>query len=110
MKLTQWLLTLGLTGLLSGCILESDDDADVQYQKCSAPDANSKLYDYLQDWYFWYPDLPTDFNPSSYETVKTAMADIRDNIDKDRFSFALTSQEYEDYQASILHQPKRKMA
>ena len=105
------LLSISMTiGMLSGCILDSggnndtqvvDDNNNVQYGQCSAVDANNQLFEYLQSEYFWYQDLPTDFSPESHDSIIEAMSSIRGSIDKDRFSFAMTSAEYDDYQASI---------
>lgn len=82
---------------LSGCILDTDDD--VTYAQCSAPDANERLYNYLDEDYFWYQDLAASFNPDAHDDIKDALSSLR--VSQDRFSFALTTDEYDDYTQSI---------
>lgn len=88
-----------LSLLLSGCLLDDGDDEQVSFEQCSAPDANQQLYDYLQEWYFWEQDLATVFDPTLDAGVEEAMASLR--VAQDRFSFVMSQQEYEDYQASV---------
>ena len=104
MKLLRGLLLASSLFGLNACLLEADEDAEggvIQYLQCSAPDANNKLYDYLDDWYLWYGDLPTERQPEAHEDAIAALNDIREQVDRDRFSFAMTAQQYEDYRASI---------
>ncbi|MDC2889563.1 hypothetical protein [Psychrosphaera algicola] len=81
---------------LSGCL---KTDGDVTYGQCSAPDANNRLYDFLDDEYFWYGDLAQSFNPEKHSDIKEALASLR--VPQDRFSFAMTTAEYDDYQKSV---------
>lgn len=90
-------LFVGLVAIsLTGC-LKTDDD--VTYGQCSAPDANNRLYDFLDDEYFWYDDLAQSFNPEKHTDIKEALASLR--VAQDRFSFAMTTAEYDDYQKSV---------
>lgn len=60
---------------------------------------NELLYQYIQDWYLWEADLPTDFNPNSYSDIYQTLEALRDS--RDRFSFIQTAEEYQDFRASI---------
>lgn len=94
------LTTLFLASMaLSGCILDADDSDQLSYEQCSIPDANNQLYDYMESDYFWYQDLSQTFNPEAYGDVKEALAGLR--VSQDRFSFAMTDEEYEDYRNSV---------
>lgn len=71
------------------------------YAYCSAPDANEKLFSYMQEWYFWNDELPATFDPESQPDVYSALQAMTKNVKNDRFSFSMTVEEYEDYQASV---------
>ena len=103
MKHCQWALSLITMTCLSGCLLDDDKgtSSSIPYAECSIPDANQKTYDYFKDDYFWYQDLPDAFHPEAFADVKEAVSYIRGSVDKDRFSFAMTTEEYRDYQASV---------
>jgi len=104
-------LSISLTiGMLLGCIPGSDNnnetlakanDKNVKHEYCSVVDANAQLYGYLKASYLWYSDIPTDFSPEAHDSVHDALLSIRNSVDKDRFSFSLTKDEYDDYLASI---------
>jgi C-terminal processing protease CtpA/Prc len=66
---------------------------------CSVPDANNQLFSLLQEKYFWNEDLPASINANAYESLPHALYELRD--EKDRFSFVLTYEEYEDYANSV---------
>lgn len=71
------------------------------YANCSAPDANEKLFSYMQEWYFWNDELPATFDPESQPDVHTALQAMISGVANDRFSFSMTLAEYNDYQASV---------
>ncbi len=93
------------TGLLSACGGGGSNSSDKNvvidegYSYCSAPDINEKLYDYMDADYFWTNDLPTDFDPEAYANIGAALDALR--VEKDRFSFSMTTAEYNDYAASV---------
>ena len=98
LKTTKLATALLTSSLLLGCGgSDSDNLADNGY--CSAIDANERLYSYMQDWYFWEENLPSTFDPSAYPNIPAAIDALRDV--QDRFSFSMTTAQYEDYQASV---------
>lgn len=97
-KTTKLAIAILTSSLLLACGgSDSDGLADNGY--CSAIDANEKLYSYMQDWYFWEENLPSTFNPGAYPNIPAAIDALRDV--QDRFSFSMTTAQYEDYQASV---------
>ncbi|MDA8621345.1 S41 family peptidase [Psychrosphaera sp.] len=92
------------TGLLSACGGGSDSVEQVKlddggYAYCSAPDANEKLFAYMKNWYFWNRDLPTEFDPEAYADISSAIDSMR--VAKDKFSFSMSTDEYDDYVNSV---------
>ena len=92
------------TGLLSACGGGSDSVEPVKlddggYAYCSAPDANEKLFAYMKNWYFWNGDLPTEFDPEAYADISSAIDSMR--VAKDKFSFSMSTEEYDDYVNSV---------
>lgn len=93
-------LTVALaTMMLNGCLLQTDDSDSVSYEQCSVPDANNQLYDFMDSDYFWYKDLTQNFDPEAHGDIKEALNALR--VSQDRFSFAMTTEEYDDYRQSI---------
>jgi len=66
---------------------------------CSVPDANNQLFSLLQEKYLWNTDLPESIDADAYESLSHALYELRD--ERDRFSFVLTYEEYEDYANSV---------
>jgi C-terminal processing protease CtpA/Prc len=83
-----------LTGCSEGGVNLGDDIEVVQQEdECSAVNANQELFDYMDSDYFWYNELPTDFDKEAYANMGEALLDIRS--EKDRFSFLMTEEEYQ---------------
>jgi hypothetical protein len=53
------------------------------------------LFEYLQEDYFWYQDLPASFDPEAYPDLFSAMDALR--VDQDRFSYVLTREDYDAF-------------
>jgi C-terminal processing protease CtpA/Prc len=77
----------------------SDDSDSVEVGSCSVADANDQLFALLEEKYFWNEELPDSINASSYQSLSHALYELRN--EKDRFSFVLTYEEYEDYANSV---------
>lgn len=75
--------------------------SDDGYAFCSAPDANEKLFEYMKEWYLWNDELPASFDPESQPDVYSALEAMTADVSRDRFSFAMTKEQYEDYSASV---------
>lgn len=97
-KTTKLAIAIITSSLLLGCG-GSESNVMVDNSYCSATDANEKLYNYMQDWYFWEANLPSTFDASAYSNIPEAIDALRDA--QDRFSFSMTSAQYQDYQASV---------
>lgn len=61
---------------------------------CSVTEQKRYFLDYMRENYFWYEDIPSSVDPDDYSSVYTLLDAIRS--DKDRFSYILTEQEYQD--------------
>jgi len=96
LKISHGLLFALSTMLLVSC---SDGDDQPTYESCSIPDTNNKLFSLLQDKYFWNEELPAKINPEAYESIGHALYNLRN--EKDRFSFTMTREEYDDYANSV---------
>lgn len=96
LKISHGLLFALSTMLLVSC---SDGDDQSTYESCSIPDTNNKLFSLLQDKYFWNEELPAKINPEAYESIGHALYNLRN--EKDRFSFTMTREEYDDYANSV---------
>lgn len=96
LKISHGLLFALSTMLLVSC---SDSDDQPTYESCSIPDTNNKLFSLLQDKYFWNEELPAKINPEAYESIGHALYNLRN--EKDRFSFTMTREEYDDYANSV---------
>jgi C-terminal processing protease CtpA/Prc len=61
---------------------------------CTTEGENQQVFESLQKDYFWYRDLPASINPSAYKSSNDLLTAVKSS--KDRFSFIITSQEYQD--------------
>jgi C-terminal processing protease CtpA/Prc len=89
------LISLSLAGCGDDGMVQFDEDA----LQCGTTDANEQLFDYMQEWYFWDDQLPDSFDGSSQPDMYETLDFLR--VAQDRFSFMMTAEEYDDYQASI---------
>ncbi len=81
-----------LSLVLIGCGGSSDSD------DCSIPDQNQTWFSYLQDWYYWYQDLPASINPQAYSSIQAMLDDVKSDLD--RFSYVITREEYDAFFSS----------
>ncbi|MCC5880921.1 MAG: peptidase S41 [Idiomarina sp.] len=87
------LIALSIALTLTACGGSSSDDDDV-FGQCTAQDQNRQLISELRDNYLWNDELPSTIDPRDYANVYQLLADVVPP--RDRFSFILTEQEYED--------------
>lgn len=85
------LISLSLLAI-SACSSDNDDLTPAEQD-------NQDLFSYLQTDYFWNRELPSSIDPSTWATMPEAMNGLRASDDK--FSFVMTSEEYQDYAASV---------
>ncbi|NVJ50355.1 MAG: PDZ domain-containing protein [Gammaproteobacteria bacterium] len=76
--------------LLSGC-----SNSNSGNQQCSIAEQNSVWFSYLQDWYLFYQDLPSEIDPNSYASVAAMLEAVRSS--QDRFSYIITKQDYDAF-------------
>lgn len=86
------LVALSLTGCLGGGSSETGGPDPIA--QCSMVDQNQRLIDNLRDDYLWNDELPSTIDASAYADVYELLADVIP--DRDRFSFILTEEEYQD--------------
>ncbi len=91
-SLYQPLLATCLIAFVSACSSGGSEDT-------SAEQDNLDLFTYLQSDYFWNESLPSEINTSAWATMPEAMNALR--APEDKFSYVLTSDEYDDFVASI---------
>ncbi len=101
LKAYQHLLMIFSTLVLSSCSDGSDSQFDKLFtdSNCSVSGANDQLFSLLQEKYFWNEGLPKSIDSNAYDSLSDALYELRD--EKDRFSFVLTYEEYEDYANSV---------
>jgi len=79
--------------MLIGCGSSSEEGSS-QTALCQRPELNAKIFCALQQDYLWYKDLPATINPADYNTPQALLDAVA--APQDRYSFAITQQEYED--------------
>lgn len=80
---------------LTSCFDTSDKNlVDNYLGSCDQVSKNEALFENLQQAYLWNKDLPRSINPSKYKSLNALLQDVKSP--KDRFSFLLTEQEYQD--------------
>lgn len=92
MMLQRTFLALSVSFALVACGGSSSSDDFVG--QCTAQDQNQRLIENLQQEYLWNDELPSSIDPSAYPDVYALLNDVIPP--RDRFSFILTEQEYED--------------
>jgi carboxyl-terminal processing protease len=65
------------------------------FESCSVPDQNAVFFEFLQNTYLWYDQLPTSINPESYSSVNEMLDDVR--FEDDRFSGFQAKQDFDDF-------------
>ena len=96
MKTHVFSAILVLCFLFVSCGSEKNSISD-----CSPENINKVGYSYLKDWYLWYEHLP-EINPEDYETLSDMLNAVKYREDDtliDRFSYAVTKTEHDDYYA-----------
>ena len=98
-KIARWSF-VSLLAVISACGGGSSDSSGPNlggstFQQCSVPDQNQVWFDYLQDWYLFYQDLPTSIDPEAYASVSAMLNDVRSS--QDRFSYIITREEYDAF-------------
>lgn len=89
-------LLLACGSLLLCACHDNDSSPATAYGQCTTiPEQNQSLYNYLNEAYLWYDNLPQDFDPAQYASMSEAMVALRD--DQDRFSGTMTKQQAIEY-------------
>jgi len=98
-------LLLGL-GLFSAC--KKDDVAAPETPAVSSDQIKDSVLAYSKDIYLWYEQIPSTFNPRTYEDPDKIMEALRQySIEPgfsqpvDRWSFAFTKSEWDDVSSGI---------
>ena len=100
--LNKYLITLlsASVVLLSACGGSSDNEGETittDPNVCAVQSAkNEALWNYLKDDYFWNEQLDLSTDPTQFSSFSDLFADVRSKIELDKFSFAITEQEYQD--------------
>jgi C-terminal processing protease CtpA/Prc len=92
------LFTLLCVALLANCGGGGDNSQvpiESGFQTCSVPDQNAVFFEFMQNTYLWYDQLPASINPQSYATVDAMLDDVR--FSQDRFSGFQDREEYENF-------------
>jgi len=88
------------TLLLSACGGSSTNEGGVittNLNVCANQEStNIALWDYMKDDYFWNKQLDLSTDPTQFSSINELLADVRSTVELDRFSFAMTEQEYQD--------------
>lgn len=95
--LKKYLLTLTCISVLAGCGggNESQEPIDSGFQACSVPDQNAVFFEFLQNTYLWYDELPASIDPRAYSSVNAMLEDVR--VEQDRFSGFTDKKEFDDF-------------
>ncbi|KKO44519.1 carboxyl-terminal protease [Arsukibacterium ikkense] len=81
--------------VLAGCGgSDSSDSADNNIAECGRNDINSQLYCKLHADYLWYNELKTGVDPLAFSTPAAYLSRVL--ADRDRYSFVITEQQYQD--------------
>ncbi|KKO48637.1 carboxyl-terminal protease [Arsukibacterium sp. MJ3] len=90
------LLILIFSMLLVGCggSDSADNSPTNDIAECNRSDINSQLYCKLYADYLWYRELKTGVDPLAFSTPAAYLRQVI--ADRDRYSFVMTEQEYQD--------------
>lgn len=87
------------TLILSACNYSDDEGNVISTNRLVCATQNSQnqaLWNYLQEDYFWNSQLDLSTDPTQFASLSDLLADVRKTVELDRFSFAMTEQEYQD--------------
>ncbi len=90
-RLIPWVFV----GVLTACGGGSSGPSTIGNGACSIADQNQTWFEYLQDWYLWYDQLPSSINPNAYGSVSEMLNAVR--VAEDRFSYVITREEYDAF-------------
>lgn len=83
--------------ILASCGGSNSSQEPIQsgFEKCSVPDQNAVFFDFMQNTYLWYDELPASIDPQAYSTVDNMLDDVK--VSQDRFSGFSEKQAYENF-------------
>ncbi len=87
--------------LLTGCDTGGSSPAPSprydrsDYESCSVEDKTLNLWEYLNEWYLWYDDLP-NIQPLNYSSSDELMRAMR-KLPEDRFSHVISGTEFGNF-------------
>lgn len=95
--LKKSLLTLVIITALASCGGGNDSQQPIQsgFQACSVPDQNAVFFEFMQNTYLWYDELPASIDPLAYSNVNAMLDDVR--VTQDRFSGFTDREEYDNF-------------
>jgi carboxyl-terminal processing protease len=88
---------LSMTTLAScgGGNSETQTPIESGFAMCSVPDQNAVFFEFLQNTYLWYDQLPASIDPEAYNSVNAMLDDVR--FEQDRFSGFSEKQAFDDF-------------
>lgn len=91
------LALLSITALAScgGSDSEMQTPIESGFATCSVPDQNAVFFEFLQNTYLWYDQLPASIDPQAYSSVNAMLDDVR--FEQDRFSGFSEKQAFDDF-------------
>lgn len=96
--LKQSILALVSVASLAGCGGDSgggQTPIESGFEMCSVPDQNAVFFEFLQNTYLWYDQLPASIDPQAYSSVDAMLDDVR--FEQDRFSGFSEKQAFDDF-------------
>lgn len=91
------LALVSVTALAScgGSDSEMQTPIESGFASCSVPDQNAVFFEFLQNTYLWYDQLPPSIDPEAYSSVNAMLDDVR--FEQDRFSGFSEKQAFDDF-------------
>jgi len=89
------LIAIALLASCGGSDNQSQQPIETGFPSCSVPDQNEVFFEFLQNTYLWYDQLPGAINPQAYSSVDAMLDDVR--FEQDRFSGFQDRQDYDDF-------------
>ena len=95
--LKKSLLALACITALAGCGGSSNNQEPIEsgFATCSVPDQNAVFFNFLQNTYLWYDQLPVSIDPLAYNSVDDMLNAVR--FKDDRFSGFQAKQAFDDF-------------
>ena len=89
--------TLLTLALVSSCGGDNNSQQPIEsgFQACSVPDQNAVFFEFMQNTYLWYDQLPASINPQAYSSVDAMLDAVR--FSQDRFSGFTDRDVFEDF-------------